>query len=65
LNLIERLWKFVKKDCLNSKYYETIADFQSAIADCLARINRDGKNDMESLISRNFQLFDSQTFPAS
>jgi len=65
LNLIERLWKYVKKDCLNSKYYETFAHFQSAITDCLARINSDGKRDMKSLISRNFQLFDNQTFLAS
>jgi len=65
LNLIERLWKYVKKDCLNSKYYETFANFQNAIADCLARINSDGKRDMNSLISRNFQLFDNQTFLAS
>ena len=65
LNLIERLWKYVKKDCLNSKYYETFADFQSAITDCLARINSEGKRDMKSLISRNFQLFNNQTFLAS
>jgi transposase len=25
LNLIERLWKYVKKDCLNGKYYATFA----------------------------------------
>jgi len=24
LNLIERLWKFVKKQCLYSKYYATL-----------------------------------------
>ena len=65
LNLIERLWKYVKKDCLNSKIYETFADFQSAITDCLARINSEGKRDMKSLISRNFQLFNNQTFLAS
>ena len=65
LNLIERLWKYVKKDCLNSKYYETFANFQAAITDCLARINNEGKRDMKSLISRNFQLFDNQTFLAS
>jgi transposase len=65
LNLIERLWKHVKKDCLNSKYYETFANFQYAINDCLARINNEGKRDMKSLISRNFQLFDKRTFLAS
>ena len=27
LNLIERLWKFVKKKCLYAKYYEEFAQF--------------------------------------
>jgi transposase len=31
LNLIERLWKFVKKEKLYSTYYETFADFQQGI----------------------------------
>jgi transposase len=36
LNLIERLWKFVKKQCLYSKYYEKFDLFKQAISDCLA-----------------------------
>jgi transposase len=36
LNLIERLWKFVKKHCLYSKYYEKFEPFKQAISDCLA-----------------------------
>ena len=43
----------------------TFANFQDAINDCLARINNEGKRDMKSLISRNFQLFDKRTFLAS
>ena len=35
LNLIERLWKFVKKQCLYSKYYSEFANFKKAITDCL------------------------------
>jgi hypothetical protein len=35
LNLIERLWKFVKKQCLYSKYYSEFKDFKKAINDCL------------------------------
>jgi transposase len=27
LNLIERLWKLVKKKCLYGKYYENFSDF--------------------------------------
>ena len=35
LNLIERLWKWVKKNCLYSKYYATSEDFQKAIQECI------------------------------
>ncbi len=31
LNLIERLWKYIKKECLYNKYYEKFADFKSFI----------------------------------
>jgi transposase len=31
LNLIERLWKWVKKDCLNCKYYRCFDEFKEAI----------------------------------
>ena len=65
LNLIERLWKYVKKQCLNGKYYATFAEFQTAIQDCLNRINTDYRDDMKTLLSRNFQLFDKRTFLAA
>jgi len=32
LNLIERLWKFVKKNCLYSKYYPDFDTFKQAIS---------------------------------
>lgn len=31
LNLIERLWKFLRKEVINSKYYEKFKDFRNAI----------------------------------
>jgi transposase len=37
LNLIERLWKFVKKECLYTKYYENFDLFKSAITECLSQ----------------------------
>ena len=36
LNLIERLWKFIKKKCLYSTYYENFDLFKAAISECLA-----------------------------
>ena len=39
LNLIERLWKFVKKKCLYSKYYPDFTSFKDSISDCLGKTN--------------------------
>jgi len=61
LNLIERLWKFVKGECLNGKYYETYPAFQASIEDCLGKIPTKHRDDIDSLITRNFQLFDKET----
>jgi transposase len=36
LNLIEQLWKFVKKQCLYSTYYADFPAFKTAIVQCLA-----------------------------
>ena len=65
LNLIERLWKFVKKRALNGKFYETFDAFRDAIQNTLENVNGTHKNDIESLITRNFQLFDNETFLAA
>jgi transposase len=39
LNLIERLWRFVKKKALYARHYNTFAEFRGAIDDCLAKID--------------------------
>lgn len=59
LNLIERFWKFVKKQCLYSKYYETFTSFKEAIQEVV--YNKDGKYDQElnSLLTLNFQTFNN------
>jgi transposase len=57
LNLIERLWKFVKKQCLYSKYYEDFSTFTSAIEDCLAHTQTTHKQALSSLLTLNFQSF--------
>ncbi|MDH4129974.1 MAG: transposase, partial [Spirochaetota bacterium] len=33
LNLIERLWKYLKKKIIYNKYYETFGEFRNAIYD--------------------------------
>ncbi len=59
LNLIERLWEFVKKHCLYSKYYEKFEPFKQAISDCLALTSTMYKNELKSLLALNFQVFES------
>jgi len=58
LNLIERLWKFVKRQCLYSKYYDDFAVFKSAIVDCLNKTHTIHKSALDSLLSLKFQLFE-------
>lgn len=56
LNLIERLWKFVKKKVLYSKYYPNFSDFRSAITDCLNQTHTTHRKELESLLTRRFQV---------
>jgi transposase len=57
LNLIERLWKFVKKGVLYSKYYANFSDFRNAITDCLNQTHTTHKKELDSLLTLNFQAF--------
>jgi transposase len=59
LNLIERVWKFVKKQCLRAVYHATYDEFTGAIDHCLASLGTTHKAEMESLLTHNFQIFDS------
>lgn len=58
LNLIERLWKFVKKTCLNSVYYENFTEFKAAIKGCLSKTHTEHKEALDLLLTHNFQTFD-------
>jgi transposase len=58
LNLIERLWKFVKKEVLLCRYYEDFARFQDAIVGCLEGVQGKHKAAIASLLTLNFQTFD-------
>lgn len=62
LNLIERLWKFVKKQCLYSKYYADFGSFKTAIVDCLGETAGEHKQALDSLLSLRFQLFQNAQF---
>lgn len=57
LNLIERLWKYVKKSCLYSRYYAKFSDFKQAIVNCLKNESEGVFQDLETLLTCNFQTF--------
>ena len=59
LNLIERLWKFVKKECLSSRYHESFERFKAAIMGCLDGIEGQHKEAIASLLTLNFQTFEN------
>ena len=57
LNLIERLWKFVKGE-LRTKYYDNFGLFRSKINSIIDSTDKDCKCSMDKLIGDNVQLFD-------
>jgi len=59
LNLIERVWKFVKKQCLRAVYHATYESFTGALDQCLAELDTKHKRAMDTLLTHNFQIFDS------
>ena len=59
LNLIERLWGFVKDECLYSKYYAEFSGFKGAIETCLAETQGRHRAAMVSLLTLKFQLFNN------
>jgi transposase len=59
LNLIERLWRFLRKQSLDSIYYEDFARFTAAIDQCLDGLSTVHKREMESLMTHNFQTFEN------
>jgi transposase len=65
LNLIERLWKFVKKKCLYSTYYADFDTFSMAISTCLDHTHDTYKGELDSLLTLNFQTFENVTLLSS
>jgi transposase len=58
LNLIERFWKFVKKQCLYSQFYADFPAFTTAILNCIKTAHKTHKQELASLLTLNFQTFD-------
>jgi transposase len=60
LNLIERLWKFVKKECLASRPLPDYETFTQAIDDCLNSLRTKNKGLMKTLLTLNFQTYEDE-----
>ncbi len=60
LNLIERVWRFVKKDCLAARYLQNYEAFTTAIDDCLNDLPTKHKAKMDTLLTLNFQTFEHE-----
>lgn len=58
LNLIERVWKFVKAEALSARVLPEFASFRNSIESTLSQLTTKHRAKMKSLITRNFQLFD-------
>jgi transposase len=58
LNLIERLWKFVKAEVCAANYFQDSKTFQTAIVEFLWQLDRKPmKKQLKTLLKTNFQLF--------
>ncbi len=65
LNLIERLWKFIKRDVLYGRHYNTFAEFCAAIDGCLDNIPTKHREKLQTLMTHNFQQFNPASFLAA
>ncbi len=61
LNIIERLWKFLKKKALYAQYYDGFVRFKGAIIKTLQKANDDPnyRKELQSLLTLKFQTFEN------
>ena len=57
LNLIERFWRYVRKECLYAKYYPKFDGFKQALINCIQNAHPQHRDKLETLLSWNFQSF--------
>lgn len=65
LNLIERLWKFIKRRSLYGRYHPSFTDFQTAIEQTIANLSTTHANDLATLMTLNFQQFENVSLLAA
>jgi transposase len=62
LNLIERFWRFVKKQCLYATYYADFTAFQKAILECIEQSPHKHQQTLKSLLTLRFQTLPKASF---
>jgi transposase len=65
LNLIERLWRFIKREALYGRYHANFADFKAAIEQVIDQMPTKHKGRLASLLTLNFQIFDNVSLLAA
>ncbi len=65
LNLIERLWKFIKRRALYGRYHPAFADFHAAINEVIDGLSTTHAERLESLMTLNFQRFEDVSLMAA
>lgn len=65
LNLIERLWRFLKRKSVYGKYHPNFAAFQAAIEDTLSQLGTTHAEQLASLMTLEFQEFDDVSLLAA
>ena len=65
LNLIERLWNFIKRRALYGRYQPTFAQFQAAIQEVLDGLSTTHAEKLKSLMTLKFQRFEDVSLMAA
>lgn len=65
LNLIERLWRFLKRHSIYGRYHPTFSEFRTAIEDTIAKLPTTHADQVASLMTLNFQQFENVSLLAA
>lgn len=65
LNLIERLWRFLKRRAVYGRYHPTFADFKAAIENTIAGLSTTHAQQLAALMTLNFQHFENVSLLAA
>ena len=65
LNLIERLWRFLKRKSVYGQYHPNFAAFKAAIEDTLSQLGTTHADSLATLMTLKFQEFDDVSLLAA